>query len=109
MTHRGDRVAGRAQTCAAVLGLRPIAAIAEPIMSTPPVVNSVTAPSASQIALDLAAAIIASGRYPIEAARPDMAAQDALTLYEILLQRLKERVARRHEAEAASIETAAAD
>jgi hypothetical protein len=38
-----------------------------------------------------------------------MAAQDALTLYEILLQRLKERVARRHEAEAASIETAAAD
>ena len=71
-------------------------------MSTPPVVNSVTAPSASQIALDLAAAIIASGRYPIDAARPDMAAQDALTLYEIILQRLKERVARRHEQEVAA-------
>lgn len=78
-------------------------------MSTPPVVNSVTAPSAAQIALDLAAAIIASGRYPIEAARPDMAAQDALTLYEILLQRLKERIARRHEADAAGAEAAVAD
>lgn len=78
-------------------------------MSTPPVVNSVTAPSASQIALDLAAAIIASGRYPIEAARPDMAAQDALTLYEIILQRLKERVARRHEADAAHAEPVATD
>ena len=71
-------------------------------MSTPTVVNSVTAPSASQIALDLAAAIIASGRYPIEAARPDMAAQDALTLYEVLLARVKERAARRHDAAEAS-------
>lgn len=71
-------------------------------MSNPNVVNSVNAPSASQIALELAAAIISSGRYPIEASRPDMAAQDALSLYEILLQRIKERAARRHEAEAAA-------
>jgi hypothetical protein len=73
-------------------------------MANTSVVNSVNAPSASQIALELAAAIIASGRYPIEAARPDMAAQDALTLYEIILGRLKDRVARRHEADAASAE-----
>ncbi|MEO8670957.1 MAG: hypothetical protein ABI411_06555 [Tahibacter sp.] len=74
-------------------------------MSNPTVVNSVNAPSASQIALELAAAIISSGRYPIEGSRPDMAAQDALSLYEVLLQRLKERAARRHEAEAAAAAT----
>ncbi|WP_257387323.1 hypothetical protein [Tahibacter caeni] len=73
-------------------------------MANPTVVNSVNAPSASQIALELAAAIISSGRYPIEGARPDMAAQDALTLYEVILVRLKERVARRHEADAAPTE-----
>lgn len=73
-------------------------------MSNAPVVNSVNAPSASQIALELAAAIISSGRYPIEGARPDMAAQDALTLYEIILARLKDRVARRHEADATASE-----
>ncbi|HVH32930.1 hypothetical protein ACFJIW_07235 [Tahibacter sp. UC22_41] len=77
-------------------------------MANPPVVNSVNAPSASQIALELAAAIISSGRYPIEGARPDMAAQDALTLYEVILVRLKERVARRHEADAAPTEIPAA-
>ena len=75
-------------------------------MSTPNVVNTINAPSASQIALELAAAIISSGRYPIEGSRPDMAAQDALSLYEVLLQRLKERAARRHEAaEAAAAAT----
>ena len=73
-------------------------------MANPTVVNSVNAPSASQIALELAAAIISSGRYPIEGTRPDMAAQDALTLYEVILVRLKERVARRHEADAAPTE-----
>jgi hypothetical protein len=73
-------------------------------MANATVVNTVNAPSASQIALDLAAAIIASGRYPIEGARPDMAAQDALTLYEVILARLKERVARRQEADAATPE-----
>lgn len=74
-------------------------------MTNSSVVNTVNAPSASQIALELAAAIISSGRYPIEAARPDMAAQDALTLYEVILGRLiKERVARRHEADLAAAE-----
>jgi hypothetical protein len=73
-------------------------------MANSTVVNSVIAPSASQIALELAAAIISSGRYPIEGARPDMAAQDALTLYEIILGRLKDRVARRHEADASPAE-----
>lgn len=73
-------------------------------MANSNVVNSVIAPSPSQIALELAAAIIASGRYPIEGARPDMAAQDALTLYEIILGRLKDRVARRHEADATPTE-----
>ncbi|MBN8740909.1 MAG: hypothetical protein BGP24_20885 [Lysobacterales bacterium 69-70] len=77
-------------------------------MANPTVVNSVNAPSASQIALELAAAIISSGRYPIEGARPDMAAHDALTLYEVILVRLKERIARRHEADAAPTEIPAA-
>lgn len=73
-------------------------------MSNSTVINSVNAPSASQIALELAAAIISSGRYPIEGARPDMAAQDALTLYEVILGRLKDRLARRQEADAAASE-----
>lgn len=75
-------------------------------MASTNVVNSVNAPSASQIALELAAAIISSGRYPIDGARPDMAAQDALTLYEVILVRLRDRVARRHEADAPSAEHA---
>jgi len=72
-------------------------------MSTPPVVNSVTAPSASQIALDLAAAIIASGIADQPVSNLVETAQDALTLYEILLQRIKERVARRHEHDGAEM------